>query len=128
MSDDTIRREILRLEKLRCDALTSCDIETLGALMTEDLVHIHGSGQVDDKVSYLNGVKNKYKFHRIERGELRVRVYGDFVVVNGPLSQTVSVNGIEKLNQIKAITTQTWIRSGDGWKQSTCHMGFLSVT
>lgn len=128
MSDEATKREILELEKRRCEALTLCDIDALSALMAADLVHIHGSGQIDDKSSYLHGVKHKYKFHRVERGDLRIRVYGDFVVVNGPLNQTVSVNGIEKLNQIKAITTQTWVRGPDGWKQNTCHMAFLSMT
>jgi len=128
MNEETVRQEIERLEKRRCDALTSGNVATLGALLTDDLVHIHGSGTVDDKAAYLKGVENKYKFHRIERGHLTIRVYGDVIVVNGPLDQTVSVSGIEKLNQIKAITTQTWVRSKDGWKQSTCHMGFISVT
>lgn len=128
MTDDAIRKKILTLEERRCEALTSGDVDALGALMTDDLVHVHGDGRLEGKADYLNGVKNKYKFHRIERGELSIRDYGDIVVVVGPLSQTVSVNGVDKLNNIKAVSTQTWVRGNDGWKQSTCHMGFLSVS
>ena len=128
MNEETIRQEIEQLEKIRCDALTSGNVAALGALLADDLIHIHGSGTIDDKAAYLKGVENKYKFHRIERGDLTIRVYGNVVVVNGPLNQTVSVNGIDKLNQIKAVTTQTWVRGKGGWKQSTCHMGFVSVT
>jgi hypothetical protein len=54
-------------------------------------------------------------------------VYGDLAVVNGPLSQAVSVNGIDKINEISAVVTQIWVHGEDGWKQSTCHMGFLAV-
>jgi len=120
--------EILRLEALRCAALTAGDVDALESLMASDLVHIHGNGHMDGKDAYLEGVAKKYRFHRIERGELTVRFYGDVAVVNGPLNQTVSVAGIDKLNNISAVVTQTWVLQVDGWKQSTCHMGFLSVT
>ena len=128
MTDEAIREEILALEKQRCNALTSGDVDALGALVADDLVHVHGDGRLEGKADYLNGVKNKYKFHKIERGDLSIRDYGDIVVVVGPLNQTVSVNGVDKLNNIKAVSTQTWVRGDDGWKQSTCHMGFLSVS
>lgn len=119
--------EILRLETLRCNALTAGDVQALGALMADDLVHVHGNGHVDGKAGYLDGVAHKYRFHRIERGELNIRVYGDVAVIHGALSQTVSVNGIDKLNNISAVATQTWVRGDDGWKQNTCHVAFLSV-
>lgn len=128
MSSDTARDEIVALEKRRCAALTAGDVEALGALMADDLVHIHGNGAMDDKVGYLKGVETKYVFHRVERGELNIRVYSDVAVVVGPVDQTVSVRGVDKLNQIKAIATQTWVRSSAGWKQSTCHNAFLSVS
>lgn len=128
MSGDTVRDDIIALEKRRCAALTSGDVDAVRELMSDDLVHVHGNGAIDDKAGYLKGVETKYVFHRIERGDLNIRVYGDVVVVIGPLDQTVSVRGIDKLNQIKAIATQTWVRSDAGWKQSTCHNAFLSVS
>ncbi|AXK81403.1 nuclear transport factor 2 family protein [Pseudolabrys taiwanensis] len=127
MSVATTRDEILALEKRRCAALTSGNVAALRELMADDLVHVHGNGVMDDKDGYLKGVETKYVFHRVERGDLNVRVYADVAVVVGPLEQTVSVRGVDKLNQIKAIATQTWVRSGAGWKQSTCHNAFLSV-
>ena len=128
MSSDTVRDEIIALEKRRSAALTSGNIEAVRELMADDLVHIHDNGAIDDKAGYLKGVETKYVFHRIERGDLNIRIYGDVAVVIGPLDQTVSVRGIDKLNQIKAIATQTWVRSGATWKQSTCHNAFLSVS
>jgi len=127
MAHAGIREEILSLEARRIAALTSGDVAALGELMSDDLVHVHGNGHMDGKDDYLDGVAKKYKFHRIERGELSIRVYGDVVVVVGPLNQTVSVNGIDKLNDVRAISTQIWIKSAEGWRQSTCHMAFLSV-
>ena len=119
--------EIRRLEQLRCQALTSGDVEALRALLTDDLVHIHGSGQIENLADYLSGVETKFIFHRIERGDLDIRVYSDCAVVVGTLDQTVEVRGIGKRNEIKALVSQTWVRGADGWKQNTCHMHFLSV-
>jgi ketosteroid isomerase-like protein len=128
VASESAKREIEALEKRRCAALTSGDVGALGELMADDLVHVHGNGHRDGKADYLYGVQHKYRFHTIERGELNIRVYGNVAVVVGPLNQVVSVNGVDKLNTISAVVTQTWVRSGDGWKQSTCHMGFLSVS
>lgn len=125
MSVETVRQEIIDLENKRIAALKAGDVETLSALVSDDLVHIHGRGHVDDKAGYLAGVANKFKFHRIERGPLQIRVYGDVVVVNGPLSQTVSVTGVDKQNDVSAIVTQTWIREQGHWRQNTCHMHFV---
>ena len=128
MRTDTARDEILALEKRRCTALTSGDLATLRNLMADDLVHIHGNGAIDDRAGYLNGVETKYVFHRVERGDLNVRIYGEVAVVIGTLDQTVSVRGVDKMNHIKAITTQIWVRAGAGWKQNTCHNAFLGVS
>ena len=127
MSEESIRQEIVQLEKRRCEALTSGNVDALGALMADDLVHIHGNGSIDDKAGYLRGVQAKYVFHRVDRGDLRIRIYGDVVVVVGPLNQTVSVKGVDKRNEISALTTQVWVRGDVGWKQSTCQNQFLSV-
>lgn len=127
MNEEVAREEIMRLEKDRCAALRAGDVKALGTLMAEDLVHIHGNGHIDDKTAYLEGVKAKYIFHRLERGDLNIRIYGDLAVVVGTLNQTVSVRGIDKLNEISALTTQTWVRGHAGWKQNTCHNAFLSL-
>ena len=127
MIDAGVRENIEQLEKKRCAALISGDADALGALMADDLVHVHGNGHIDGKAEYLTGFKEKYRFHEVERGDLNIRSYGDLVVVVGPLNQTVSVNGVDKLNKISAVVTQTWVRGDGAWKQSTCHMGFLSI-
>ena len=127
MSEESIKSEIARLEERRCHALRSGDVETLANLVADDLQHVHGSGKVDNKIAYLDGVATKYRFNRIERGELNIRVYGDIAVVIGPLSQTVSTVGVEGVKNIEAITTQVWRRVEDGWKQNTCQNQFIKV-
>jgi ketosteroid isomerase-like protein len=116
--------EIRRLEQLRCQALTSGDVGALRALLAEDLVHIHGSGQVEDLSDYLNGVETKFVFERIERGDLDIRIHGDCAIVVGTLDQTVALRGTQTRKDIKALVSQTWVRGGGGWKQTICHMHF----
>jgi hypothetical protein len=125
---EEIRTEILMAERQRCAALISSDITVLAGLLHDDLVHVHGNGKIDGKEAYLNGVSNLYVFHQVERGDLNIRSYGDVVVVVGTLRQAVSIRGIDKMNEIKAVTTQTWLRSESGWKQTTCHNSFLAKT
>jgi len=127
MTEDNVRLEIARSEEERCKALTLGDLSSLQLLLADDLVHIHGNGHWDGKMAYLEGVANKFRWHRIDRGELKMRIYGDVVVVTGTLSQGISVRGVDKINEIDCFVTQTWIRAEDGWKQSTCHMAYLSL-
>lgn len=126
-TENDARAEILALEKKRCEALTSGDVNTLATIVSDDLVHVHGNGQVDGRDAYLDGVATKFIFHSIERGDLNVRVYGDCAVVVGPLEQTVEVRGVDKRNELKSMTSQTWVRRTDGWKQNTCHMHFVTA-
>ncbi|WP_189338521.1 nuclear transport factor 2 family protein [Sphingobium sp. SCG-1] len=123
---EAVVQAIQELEKRRCAALVSGDVDALDAMLIDDLVHVHGTGKFDTKSEYLEGIRSKYTFHKVERGELNIRVYGDVVVVVGPLSQSVQVAGGENIVNITAIVSQTWNRVGDSWKQSTCHTGFLS--
>lgn len=127
MTKEADVQDIIALERRRCEALTSSDIASLAELMSEDLIHVHGNGHMDGKAAYIEGVRTKYIFHQIERGDFKIRVYGDVAVVIGSLDQTVQVRGDEKRNEIKAAATQTWVRDKSGWKQNTCAMAFFSV-
>ncbi len=127
MADVSAEQDIQDQERRRCAALTAGDVDALAAIVSDDLVHIHGNGHVDGRADYLAGVENKFIFHRIDRGDLDIRVYGDCAVVVGPLEQTVQVRGIDKLNEIKAIVSQTWVRTAGQWRQNTCHMHFLAT-
>ncbi|WP_170162080.1 nuclear transport factor 2 family protein [Paracoccus siganidrum] len=114
---DTLRD----LESRRCAALMGADEAVLAGLLTEDLVHIHLNGHVDDKPGYLAGFRDKYIFRNIERGELTIRIFGDAAVMTGPLIQTIVVRDSGQVIDVRAITTQVWSRDGDGWRLNTCH-------
>jgi hypothetical protein len=117
----TIEEELEARELERCSALTAGDAVKLEAMLASDLVHIHLNGTTDTKNGYLEGVRTKYRFQRIERGRLAVRVYGDAAVMTGALRQTITVLDTGRTIDVEAMTTQTWIRRGGQWLLNTCH-------
>jgi ketosteroid isomerase-like protein len=125
VDDANSEQEVREAERARCDFLMRGDVDKLSALMADDLVHIHGNGHIDDKAGYLAGVADKFRFHDVERHDLRVRVYGAVAVMTGRLTQTVVVRATNESHPIQAVTTQTWNRTDHGWLQSTCHNAFL---
>jgi hypothetical protein len=125
VDESNSEHEVREAERTRCDFLMRGDVDKLSALMADDLVHIHGSGHIDDKAGYLAGVADKFRFHDVARHDLRVRVYGAVAVMTGRLTQTVVVCATNESHPIQAVTTQTWNHTDRGWVQSTCHNAFL---
>jgi ketosteroid isomerase-like protein len=118
MTDHRIS-EIEEAEAMRGRALVSRDWVALAALLSEDLVHIHATGLIDDKTAYLEGVKTKLDFLKVERVSLDARVHGDWAIATGVLNQAVRIKGPETEVEFKAATTQVWIRSNGRWMLST---------
>lgn len=118
-------KDLEQAEAARCAALVAGDVAAVEALLAADLVHIHLTGQVDDKPGYLSGLREKYVFRRVERGPLTIRVYGDLAVMTGTLSQRVEVRATGASLDVRAMTTQTWRREGARWLLNTCHNAAL---
>ncbi|MFT4149788.1 MAG: nuclear transport factor 2 family protein [Paracoccaceae bacterium] len=125
--DTTAIPAIEEAERQRCAALMDGRTDALADMLTNDLVHIHLTGQIDDKDGYLAGVRGKYQFRDVRRGPLNIRVWGDSAVVVGPLSQQIVVKETGAVHDIRAVTTQTWHRVGDRWLQGTCHNAPLTT-
>jgi len=118
MTDHRIN-EIEEAEAVRGRALVSRDWAELAALLSEDLVHIHATGLIDDKAAYLEGVKTKLDFLKVERISLAVRVRDDWAIATGVLNQAVRIKGPETVVEFQAATTQVWTRSNGRWVLST---------
>lgn len=109
------------MEARRCAALIAGDHDGLAALLTDDLVHIHLTGQIDTKAGYLSGFRDKYRFRDIKRGPLTVRFFGDTAVMTGRLTQIIDVLETGQVMDVTAITTQVWSHDGAAWRLNTCH-------
>jgi hypothetical protein len=121
------RREVLERDAERCAALIAGDVDRLGSILSDDLVHIHGNGQVEGKADYLDGVRAKYRFRRIDRSDILFRTYGSVAIVTGPVSQAFAIVGREEELEVDGLLTQVWVQSPRTWCQCLFHMQFLKL-
>lgn len=118
MNDQAIANAIIELENARCRALVDGDIGTLAALVDDQLVHIHATGQVDDKPAYLRLVETAIRFLRVERHpDFQVQVHSDIAVATGRLVQSIEFRATAERREMDVITTQVWLRRGNTWRQ-----------
>ena len=113
------RETILALEQQRQQALLDGDIERLSNLVTDDLVHVHASGRVEDKDAYLAGVRNRFRFLSVQRPGLQVRVFGDIAIATGPLDQVLTIVATGQRHEMTSFATQVWVRQGANWRQAS---------
>lgn len=117
MNEQAIVDTITELESARCRALVEGNLGTLGELVDDQLVHIHATGQVDDKTGYLRLVEDAIRFLRVERHDLQVRVYTDVAVATGRLLQNIEFRNSGERREMDVITTQIWLRRDNAWRQ-----------
>jgi len=112
MSDD--RNVILATEEQRIRALIELDMPTLDALFAEDLVHIHSSGLIHDKQGILAHIERNRAFRNIERGELKLRQYGDVVLLSGSIINHMEIEG--KPLKLIGVVTQALRKEQNRWR------------
>lgn len=115
MPIDSLQREIEEAEARRCKALLADDLETLAALLHDDLVHVHSNGRAENRQAYLKGVAETLAFIRVDRGDLQVRGFGSVAVATGELRQLVRIRTTGAEHEMRVLTTQVWTKS-DAWK------------
>ena len=116
---DDVAAEIKNLEAQRVQALLANDAEKLSALVADEVVHIHTTGKVETKAEYMEGVKSRLEFLKIDRPDLKVRVFGNVAVATGALNQEVRVRATGNVLDIKAVATQVWVKQAGGWVQTS---------
>lgn len=119
MTEQDIVSTIIELESARCRALVDNNIDALSELIDEQLVHIHATGQVDDKQKYLTLVETAIKFLSAERKDLNVQVQGDVAVATGRLMQSIEFRSTGERREMDVTTTQVWFRRSGAWRQVT---------
>jgi hypothetical protein len=113
---DTVA-ELLALEQQRCRCLTSDDFDGLRALLHPELHHTHNRGNSDTLDSYLDYVGRVVQFRGVQRGDLRVRVYGNTAVMSGTQTNHVGLRGKPDEARVEAQVIQVWVREEGGpWR------------
>lgn len=115
MGHEGIIAEIEALDARRTQATLARNIDTLAALLSEDLRYVHSSGVDESRALYLERVAGgHYAYRGFEQLGRDFRVFGDVVLVNGDVLIDVDVAGTPK--QIRARYLQAWARRGGQWQ------------
>jgi hypothetical protein len=113
MKDETA--DILAIEEERCRAERAGDMATLERVLDDSLVYIHTNGLIDSKKSLIAS-RDKMKFQKMDRRDLKVQVSGDLAVITGGLSVEVRVTGVADLITSDMLVAQTLVRRGGQWR------------
>lgn len=110
-----LEKKILALETQRISAMVRRDIETLGALLADDLSYTHSGGHTDTKAGFLASIKDRkerYRYVAVEFSDAQVTLLsGQAVVVRGRAQIR-----LEGLPGFHVIFLDVWaLRDGD-WK------------
>lgn len=104
---------VIALERGRCEAIGSGDLDALADVLADDYLHVLAPGKVVDKGEYVEMIRKGPR--KPERGELRVRVYGAAAVVTGPLDNHIGAAG-EAQRVIAAFCTQVALKQDGKWR------------
>jgi hypothetical protein len=109
--------QLLAREAERQAALIVADLDALDRILAEDLIHVHGGGNVDTKAQYFDLLKTLFTFVTIERKSPDIRFLGDAALMTGEMTQTVRLNADGETKTIRAFGTQVWAMRSGAWRQ-----------
>ncbi len=103
--------EISSLEEQRFQAQVAGDLDALDRLLSDQLVYTHSSASVDTKASFIDAIKTRRPYQKVERSGEEVRLHGDTAVVTG--QARIELNGGNRLN---LRYTDVWVKGAGGWQ------------
>ncbi|MES2534280.1 MAG: nuclear transport factor 2 family protein [Pseudomonadota bacterium] len=118
-------QEVRLLEQTRLEKLAANDFDAVGQLMSEDLVHVHGTGKVEDKTAFLASLRLLPR--RTERRSLHVRVFGDVAVLTGEVVNTLTRPGQTAPESIPMMVTQVVRREAGCWRFVSFHASKIAI-
>ena len=114
-------RSVAAAEARRCRALDSHDRAVLDCLLADELVHIHSTGRIDSKQSYLAGIGKRIRYVRSERQTYQARLHGDLALANGRLLQVIFRGDDTAPTELRLETSQVWVWLDGEWKLAGYH-------
>jgi ketosteroid isomerase-like protein len=109
-----VRAQIVALEQRRCEAIATGDVKALSQLLSDDYVHIHGTGKVDTKAGFIQGIQQRPR--KSNRGVLTVRVYGNIAILTGEQFNYMQASAGQEGTRTANYVTQVLRRAGDTWQ------------
>jgi ketosteroid isomerase-like protein len=105
--------ELKKLDEQRMKSINDGDIAAVGALLADDYVHVHNTGEVNNKAQYLVFLQtHPRKSSRAPDANVIIHVYGDVAVMVGP-----QINNADTDHPTAFTLTLVWRKIGGTWKQ-----------
>jgi hypothetical protein len=105
--------EALAAEDARYLAQTSANIVAMEALFGDDLVYQHSTGALDDKVGFVQAIRSgAVRYRKMERQDVKVRIYGGIAIITGKAQFEVTVNGVD--GTVRLRFHSIWAKRGAG--------------
>jgi len=124
------QEEIAVMERKWAKAVERNNVDEIGSFLRSDFTFVNPRGQLLHRDEHLDDFRKKLTvFTKVELSDVRIRVYGDFVVVTSRPKITgfaVTPAGITRFDAQPARFTDTIIRSGDQWQSVARQMSLVA--
>jgi hypothetical protein len=111
MADE--RQALIDLEMKRADAIGTGDLKALGEVLADDDLHVLAPGSTHTKASYIEMIGKSPR--RPDRGELKIRQFGDSAVIEGDLTNNIGAADTQR-RVIPAYCTQVAVKRDGRWQ------------
>jgi len=124
MAED-VSSTIAALEDERYAAMLAGDAGTLDHLLDDRLRHVHSSGQVDNKASWMSNFGRLWQYQSIERKDQTIVPLGDSALVFNTLNIDVQVADVLRKVDARALTV--WNKSSGAWRVVAVFLATISI-
>jgi len=116
-----VREEILKVEEEEKEASLKGDTDTLDRLFANDIAYTNQNGELVPKGQFLAEYRSgAQKIHTFKHDDVRLRSYGDTVVVTGRSTSAFRYKGKEYAGAKRF--TNVWVKQGGQWRLVVHHV------
>ncbi|HYI66404.1 MAG TPA: nuclear transport factor 2 family protein [Candidatus Limnocylindrales bacterium] len=120
--DDGTLATITGLEDEMQAALVAADLGWFESHWSSDALYVHMSGRVDSRADFVERLRSREHVHvSREMGDVRIRRFGDAVIVTGWAKSDLIVRGTAKTYDTRF--TRVYAREVDHWLMVTSQSG-----
>ena len=112
--------QVVAADELRQVAMMAGDVDALGALLSDELVYVHTTGDTDTKVSYLEAVRSGFvRYRHLEHVDQSVVVRPESVITAGRQVGLSLLRGEPRL--IDSAYLSVWVLEDGVWRLGAWH-------
>lgn len=117
---EQVKKDILKIEEERSQALEMGDVAVLDRILADDYVYVNVFGELHTKAQRFSTIRSGAAKHEsLTEDDFQVHVYGDTVVMTGRASGLVNYRG--KVNNKARRFTNVYMKQGGKWRLLAHH-------